>query len=401
MSGRLFIVFRKELLDALRDKRTLFATIILPLLLLPVIMFGFGAAASASVRKVQKEGFNIVILGEEHAPKLVSSLRGTSSIKIENDTNNLAERISLKKLRAAVVVPPNFENDLEKRNEPAPLEILHYAGEMRSQFAVRTLQSTIRVYSDSVVSDRLSAANLPTDLIRPFTTEEKNIAPPEKVGGNIFGGLIPYLIIFLSFVGAMGPAIDLTAGEKERGTIETILASPVSRTDLVLGKFLMVLTASLVTTLISLSSFAITFVIPSAFIQQLSRVGGGAGLQISGTNILAVFALVFPLAILFSAGLLAIALLARTFKEAQSYLSPLMMLIVLPAMAALLPGIEPRFPLTLIPVLNVSLISKEVLSGLYHWPQLLMVWGSTWVYAGLALASAVWMFRRESVLFRS
>jgi sodium transport system permease protein len=88
---------------------------------------------------------------------------------------------------------------------------------------------------------------LPADVVKPFEVKRQNVAPPEKVGGNLIGGLIPYIIIILCFTGAMYPAIDLTAGEKERGTMETLLCSPVHRVNIVLGKFLMVMTASIAT----------------------------------------------------------------------------------------------------------------------------------------------------------
>src|ERR1019366_3215614 len=100
----------------------------------------------------------------------------------------------------------------------------------------------------------LEARHLPVNLARPFDIQEKNVAPPEKVGGAIIGGLVPYFVILLCLTGAMYPAMDLTAGEKERGTIETLLCSPVSRTHLVLGKGLVVLTVSLATACLSLTS---------------------------------------------------------------------------------------------------------------------------------------------------
>lgn len=395
------VVYRKELLDALRDKRTLFATIIVPLLLLPVIMIGFGAFAAKSVRKVQEETFNVVVLGPEHSPSLLATLQTNKSIRLEAKTNDFQTRISNKELRAALQIPPGFEQALLKGETPEQIKLYHFAGEMRSQFAVRTLQKALRDFSDGLVAERLKRAGLAASVLKPFDTADENVAPAEKVGGNMLGGLVPYLIVFLSFVGAMGPAIDLTAGEKERGTIETILASPVSRADLVLGKFLMVFTASVVTTIISLSSFAITFSLPIFFLKQIARVGPAMGINVSLTSLLAVFTLLLPLAVMFAAGLLALAVLARTFKEAQSYLSPLMMVVLLPAMASMLPGVEPSLPLSFIPVLNVSLISKDVLSGHHNIAIVLLTFFSTCLYAAIALSVAVFMFKRESVLFRT
>lgn len=395
------VVYRKELLEALRDRRTLFATIIIPLFMLPVIMVAFGGFAAQSVRKVQQERFNVVLVGAEHAPSLASAIQTNRSLVLETNTTGFADRISNKDLRAALEIPPGFEKNLHDRKDPGPVKIYHYAGEMRSQFAVRTLQKALADHTAALVEERLASAGLAPAILKPFTISEENVAPPEKVGGNILGGLIPYMIVFLSFVGAMAPAIDLTAGEKERGTIETILASPVARVDLVFGKFFMVLTASLVTTIVSLTSLALTFTLPVVFFKKMVTVGSGLGLQVSLSNMLAVFALLLPLAVMFSAALLALALMARTFKEAQSYLSPLMMLIVVPAMASMLPGVEPTPSLALVPVLNVSLIARDVLSGHHQWPLVTIVFASTCVYAAAALAAAVFMFKRESVLFRT
>jgi len=106
---------------------------------------------------------------------------------------------------------------------------------------------------DRAIRERLEARHLPETLIRPFDIKQQNVAPPEKVGGAILGGLVPYFVILLCLTGAMYPAMDLTAGEKERGTIETILCSPVSRTPSGAGKFLMVLTASVATAILQSS----------------------------------------------------------------------------------------------------------------------------------------------------
>src|SRR5208283_5604061 len=113
--------------------------------------------------------------------------------------------------------------------------------------------------SDTVVTERLAARNLPPSILKPFEVTQNNVAPPEKVSGAVLGGLVGYMVILLCLTGGMYPAMDLTAGEKERGTMETILSSPISRTDLVLGKFLLVLSASLATAALSVISMGLSF----------------------------------------------------------------------------------------------------------------------------------------------
>jgi sodium transport system permease protein len=232
--------------------------------------------------------------------------------------------------------------------------------------------------------------------------DENNVAPPEKVSGSGFGGLIPYMVIILSFTGAMYPAMDLTAGEKERGTMETILTSPVSRTDLVLGKFFMVFTASIATAVFSLSSMGISFSLSRQTLDRLlSEKDHAFHFALDPRGVLAVFVMIIPLAMLFSAMMLAISLFAKSFREAQTYLSPLTFVVIMPAIVALLPGIELNAQTALIPILSTTLVGKELMTGTHPWGYIALIFLSSCVYAAVAIGAAVTMFNRESVLFRA
>ncbi|MFI5355860.1 MAG: ABC transporter permease, partial [Opitutales bacterium] len=223
----------------------------------------------------------------------------------------------------------------------------------------------------------------------------------------LLGGIVPYLIIILCFTGAMYPAMDLTAGEKERGTMETLLCSPVARLDLVLGKFLMVLTGSLSAMLLALTSMGLSAAVGGMLFvggkaaAGSSAAGAGALLPIiDPAGLLGVVAMILPVAVLFSAILFTVALFAKSYKEAQSYIGPMIIVVIMPAIIGMLPGIELNARLALVPILNLSLVCKEMLSGVWHWPYIGLIFGSTCVYAGVALALAVRMFNRESVIFR-
>ncbi|MEW6302333.1 MAG: ABC transporter permease [Verrucomicrobiota bacterium] len=399
---RIAIIYRKELRDALRDKRTIVSTIVVPILLFPLLTIGFGTLAAKSMVKMQRETSSVMLLGETNSPSLAEAIRKVENIEIVPPAADYVALINDKKLRAVVEIPQNFERDLfaQSTNRPA-VKIYYYTGEVRSQMAIRNVQKVIREFSDGLVEKRLSASGLSRDDLKPFDTREENVAAPTKVGGNLIGGIIPYMIILLCFVGALHPATDLTAGEKERGTLETILAAPVERSEIVAGKFFMVLTASLITAAVSLASFTATFTLPFVAARELGKFGKSFSFDLSMTGLLGVFALMIPLAVMFSAGLLALATFARTFKEAQSYASPLIAVVLMPAMAAMLPGFEPSAKLALIPILNVSLISKDMLTGNFQWGLIALVFASSCVYALGALSLAVAMFKRESILFRT
>jgi sodium transport system permease protein len=260
-----------------------------------------------------------------------------------------------------------------------------------------------KTYSDNVVKERLAAKNVPDSALKPFDVKQQNVAPPEKVGGATFGGLIGYMVILLCLTGGMYPAMDLTAGEKKRGTMETILSSPISRVHLVLGKFFLVLNASLVTAALSVTSMGVSFWAVEHF-HAFDKAGSDAAelqLRIGLGSVLSVFLMVLPLAVLFSAALMTISLFAKSYKEAQSYVTPLMMVVILPAVAAMLPGVELTSKLALVPILNMSLLCKELVTGTYHWNYIAIIFLSTCVYAAAALFLAVKMFQREDVLFRS
>ncbi len=299
-------------------------------------------------------------------------------------------------------IPGGFEEKLA-RGEPLTVNIYMHQGEMRSVFGANRLQTFFRGLRDRTVHTRLETRHLPETLLRPFEIHEENVAPAEKVSGAILGGLVPYIIILFSLTGAMYPAMDLTAGEKERGTIETLLCCPVSRIDLVLGKFLMVLTASLATAALSITAMAVSFTVGRNALLDVAKGAAGAALHITitGKALFSIFIVVVPLAVLFSAALLGIALFAKSFKEAQSYISPLMIVVLLPAVAALLPGVELNAALSFVPVINASLVSKEIVMGTYHWGYIAIIFVSSCMYAGAALAMAVRLFQREDVLFRT
>jgi sodium transport system permease protein len=394
------VVYRKELTEWLRDRRTLISTVIVPLLAFPLLMVGITALATVMIGNAEKEIPKIMILGGNDSPQLLESLHNFDKFIIVPYAPDWKDEISNKEIRAAVEIPKGFQAALAGGTSPT-VNIYFYQGELKSSIGADHLQKAIEEYRNSVVKDRLAAKNLPASVLSPFVIKQENVAPPEKVGGASIGGFIGYAVILLCLTGAMYPAIDLTAGEKERGTIETVLSSPISRFDLVMGKFLLVFSASLVSAILSVTSMGTSFALLGH--SHLMHSSGGQSLNLGSgiVSVVAVFFMALPLAVLFSAVLMTISLFAKTYKEAQSYLTPLTFLVVIPAVASVMPGVELTPKLALIPVLNTSLVCKEIITGTYHWNSIILIFSSTCVYAAAAIFLAVKMFQRESVLFRS
>ena len=397
------IVYRKELTEALRDRRTLITTFLVPLLMIPILSAGFTGVMSAVIGNAKKEKPKVMVIGGADSPAVLDSLSKYPKIKIVPTTPDWKNQIIEKDIRAAVEIPSGFQENIGK-GQAGAVKIYIYGGELKSALAAENIESYLKEYRDGIVTERLEANHLPAVLLKPFEVKQQNVAPPEKVAGAVLGGIIAYLVIFMCLNGGMHPAIDLTAGEKERGTMETILSSPVSRTHLVLGKFLLVLTASLITAALLMVSMGVSFTLlqKSHALDQMAEEGEPPPQLTLGLSAVAsVFIMAVPLAVLFSAGLITISLFAKSYKEAQSYISPLMFLVVIPAVAAMLPGVDLSPKLAIVPLLNVSLLCKELVTGEYHWNYIVLIFASTCVYAAGALYLAVKMFQRESVLFRS
>lgn len=393
------VVYRKELMDTLRDRRTIVGSIIVPLLMFPAIFLIILFFGIFVIPKVMKESPTIMLKGEEFAPALAKALRGEEKLKVVPYAADYVQQINDKKLRGVVEFPADFEESL--KNKPAEtqtIKIYYYEGEVRSLSVVRQAEKTVKAYGQEIITQRLAAAKLSAEEVSVFGLDKLNVASAEKVTGNIIGFILPYFIIILCLTGAMYPAMDLTAGEKERGTMETILASPVSRSELVLGKFFLVLSTSVMTTALSVISLGIAVLIGG---HALAKVSKNIVVAVSFKSAAVVFLMVLPLAATFSAALLAISLIARNYREAQSYLAPLMFLVVIPGMASMVPGIELNIRLAMVPVLNVSLLAKEIFAGQYHWDLIGLIFASTCVYAAAALFVAVRQFNREEVLFRT
>ena len=196
----------------------------------------------------------------------------------------------------------------------------------------------------------------------------------------------------------LGGAGDLGAGEKERGTLETLLICPISRVSIVLGKFFTVLTTGLVGALITVGSFGIWGAVIGSFAGM--AVVQEAMSAIAITELVLIFSLLLPISAVFAALLLAISIYARTFKEAQNYISPLSIMIFLPLVAAMMPGVELNTKTALVPIMNVALAIKELIKGTADYMMLALIFGSTLLLAAAAIGFCVHWFQQEKVLFR-
>ncbi len=405
-------VYLKELRDSLRDRRTLMSTIFIPALVMPLLTFGVGKIMSGVIKTAREDIPTVAIIGGDDSPAVVAALKKSDKMKVVEKPTDYEKAIGDKQLKVAINLPAGFEAGLKVGAAPA-VKVYYYQGELKSENGARVVERFLTDLREQTVADRLTEHALPKTLARPFEFQRENVARPEKVGGNLFGGFVPYLIIILCFSGAMYPAMDLTAGEKERGTMETLLCSPVARVDIVLGKFLMVLTGSLSAMCFMLISMGVTAAVGGSLMiggatttrmavgTTPAQAATGPIPMIDPMGLVGVLGMVFPVAVMFAAVAFTVALFAKSYKEAQSYLAPMMIVVILPAVIGMLPGIDLNARLAFVPLLNLSLVCKEMLSGVWHWHYIAIIFGSSCVYAAVALSLAVRMFKREDVIFRA
>ena len=241
---------------------------------------------------------------------------------------------------------------------------------------------------------RLKALGIQIQEIEPVKANYNNCASDEKMIGKMAGGFLPYIFIAFGFIGCMYPAIDLFTGEKERGTIETLLTTPVARWKILMGKMLVVVSSGMLAASCSLIGLfiSIEYLDLGAEKEIMEVIHGMLNLPF----ILSLLALLFPMVIFFAGVMIPIAIYAKSFKEAQSIITPLNIVMVLPAMIGFFPGIELNLNTAFIPVINVVLATKELIAGTLSFGYFLSVFSVMLLIAGLAVLLSYRQFGKES-----
>jgi sodium transport system permease protein len=399
-------IFRKELIDTLRDRRTMFLAFLFPIIAMPLLMIGIFKIQMMAISKIESERSAIVVKGLTMLPQeLQDTLLASQiiSVKTEKDyvgysEKDLTDSLKQGSFRALVIVPENFVKALELES-PTDLEIRYDRAEERSGSAYDKLRDIFGEYRERVVKARVVKRQISEDVLKPFEVVGNSVASAQKLAGKTLGGIIPYFIILTCFLGAMSPAIDLGAGEKERGTIETLLVAPASRGEFVMGKYLVIILMGVVAGLLSLASMTMFFkyMAQDAAMKQMASM---LAIQFDFQTVLLILMVVIPIAGIFAAILLSVSVFSKSAKEAQGYVGFLNFILVLPAFFSMVPGVELNFQMALIPVVNASLIIKNAIAGTIEWKYVLTAFFSTFAIASAALYFTKRWFEREEVLFR-
>ena len=387
-------IYKKEMTDMLRDRRTMISMLLVPIVVFPLLIAGMTRLLAHIQERSEEEAKTMGIAVKVTTPSIRQALEAAGLQIVER--TDFQDAIEKKSIAAAVEEIPG---------NPPEIRIYVDSSNPISSAAGDGIRIVLDELKERTIRNSLRNSGIAASVLTPFNVHRQNIAGERKMAGALWGSMLGYLLLLLMFSGGMYPIIDMTAGEKERKTIEPLLASPAARREIVVGKTLAAMTAILVTALLTLAS-------------MVYSLRGGGGLKTRGPNaaelqqmlgtipldahtVLMIVLTLIPLAVFAASVMFAIALKARSFKEGQSYLTPLILLVIFPAILGGLPGFEMTPVLCLIPIFNASQIIRGILLGDVSTVNFAVTMAANLTYAVIAFVLATRMFEDESVLFRT
>jgi len=392
-----FIIFKKELLDTLRDRRTLISMIVIPLLIFPLLIGISSRFIISHVQTAQEKNLRIGLQTSSNAEEFKSMLLQANKVQVMENLTAESGRslIESDSLEAFIAFARDFDEQVEKLHSGNVT--LYYKSTEKNDIEKQRVLEILKEYEMKLRINRFKKLNIDESTINPMKINEWNLASMKERIAEVVGGLLPYLIIIFCFMGTMYPAIDLAAGEKERGTLETILTSPANRMQILLGKFCVVVLIGIAAAIVSMIGVYVGIIqmkeIPSELLKTILGI-------LQFRSIILLLSMLLPLTVFFAAVLLSLSFYAKSFKEAQSIISPMMIIIIVPAFIGLMPGMTLNTITALIPVLNVSLATKAIIAESASTLLLAEVYLSSIFIAGISLYICTKIFDRESTIFR-
>ncbi|MDE6686199.1 MAG: ABC transporter permease subunit [Lachnospiraceae bacterium] len=419
-------LYKKEMTDILRDKKTILMMIVVPLILYPLIFIGSMALSAsimnASTSSTYRIGFDQVPEAPElreffsEAAKeygydflyltpngLQEEGNGAVVTVIHEDGENTEYATYEEALKNGYLDAYLTKEtaDAADGNQSGEVYRINYlASETDSQTAASMIEDMLEEYRQSLREERLIEAGLlPDDILYPISYEYQDMSSNEETMGSLLGYIIPFLMITSILMGAMYPAIDTTAGEKERGTLETLLTLPVRNLEMIMSKFLATSTVAVAAALLNLISMGIL----GAYMYESMQAASDVPMEFNVISYLpAIFIMILCVAVfaLFaSAVCLCVCIFARSFKEAQNYTTPVMLVFMFAGMAGMIPAVSLDGSTSLIPVVNVALLIVELFKFHFDMGLIAMVLFSNVAYSLLAVVIMTKLFNSEDILF--
>lgn len=388
--SKFWVVFLKEIIDNMRDRRSLISALVYPLLG-PILVVAMLILLGRTLSDRTEETVILPVIGAEHAPQLIEFLSQQNIVAAPSPPS--PQQVVRTGDEDVILVIPASYGDEFTESVPATIQLIVDESRQTAMGTVRRIRRVLDAYSQQIGSLRLMARGVNPAVVQALTVETVDTSTPQSQAGQMLN-IAPYFIIFSIFIGGMYLAIDSTAGEKERGSLEPLLANPISHTSLVLGKMGAVLVFTLAAVLETLAGFALVL---NLFPLE-SYLGMRINLEFS--SLTTIFVICIPMMVLAAALQIIIATFTRGFKEAQNYLSFLPMIPALPGMFLAFLPIRPAPWNMLVPTLGQQLLINQVLRGEMLEPNFVFISAAATIgISGLLVITAVRLYGRESVLF--
>lgn len=396
-------VFKKEIIDILRDKKTLFMMVVLPIILYPLIMVGTSQIMMMSMKDLNNQEINIAFSSNPEK-ELIDVLNNPKPKPINNNGEkppkiNIVKTVDYKK----AISEGKLDAYIAIQNKEGEKEYSVYIDSSANKASVVSsrIEDTLNEYKDNLVNKNIEKSGLsPYKVLNPITYKEIDVASSEEVAGNLLGRILPFILVIGILMGAIYPAIDVMAGEKERGTLETLFTLPISNLELVIGKYLSVSLVAVLSAAFNIMSMGLTM----ALLINSSGDLGDIGISFSSFSsltmpILVTLICICIFAMVISAVSMCVCSLAKSFKEAQNYITPLMLIVMLPSYVSMIPNMELNGANAMIPVVNISLLIKSVLSFDSNFTLIGLVLLSNIIFVIISLLVLSKLFNSEEILF--
>lgn len=389
------ILLKKEMTEILRDKKTLVIMLVLPLLLYPSILIGMSLGISMIMQSEEEKEHTVGYLleDEEYIEPLISLY--------EQEKEELGARLSFRGASREEEAVIKEETDawlyFSKEEQSIQIQLDYTSTSQKSDYTESIMKELVDKYRNALLTKNLEKEGLTEDFLHPVTYEAVDSATLSESMGMNMGGSIGMIIIIMILMGAFYPAVDVTAGEKERGTLETLLTLPVTNFQMIMSKFISVSIISCITAVISLFALggSILFIMLALPGDELVQIPVGAFV-----NCIPVMLLVMvTTALLLTALSMCFCVFAKSTKEANNYMTPVMLVVMLATMIGMFPTVELDYKTALIPIVNVSLLIKQVLAQAMDLSLALITILVNCAYSVLIIWILARMYDSEDIMF--
>lgn len=388
-------IFLKEMKEILRDKKTLFFIILLPFFMYSIMGFLLPAIIQNQKKKINETEVSVQITPEVKETPLYDSLQKQENYTIKVIENGDSLQTSELKKAMTIALKEDYEAQL-KSEKSVQFQIYYDETDDFSKLAQEKVKRYIDTLNKVELDKRLTSKKYNAGFAQPVVAESIDTSPQESKMAAMIIKFVPAFLLFLITAGVAQITIDLTAGEKERKTLQSIYAAPIKHTEIITGKFLAANSIGIVSAIINLAGLAFM----AWWISKMAANGKSLGinLDIPILDWVTIGALFIITTTFITALCMSVLILAKSYKEATSYLSPLLLVVMSPVYLLMLPGWELDGTTSLIPILNVLLAMKDILVGGIESGLLLLTFVSSIGFCLLALYATVQVFSNESVI---